>query len=55
MPLRHCKECHHEWEGDCEECDWCGADSLILQKETPLEKMCKDPNKLINILKKIGK
>jgi len=55
MPLRHCNECHHEWEVDREECDWCGGDSYILDEETPLSKMCKDPNKLIDIMKKIGK
>lgn len=38
MPLLHCTECHHEWESseDEEECDWCGGDSYMLDKNTPL-------------------
>jgi len=43
MPYYHCKDCHHEWEGGDEDttCNWCGGDSYILEKETPLEKMMK--------------
>lgn len=38
MSLLHCKKCHHEWEGEeNSKCDWCGSDSFILVKTTPLE------------------
>lgn len=40
MPLLHCNECHHEWEATSkgEKCDWCGADSYVLEEKTALEK-----------------
>lgn len=43
MPYFHCNICHHEFEAISEKnpkCDWCGADSYILEEKTPLEKMC---------------
>ncbi len=43
MPYYHCIECHHEFEAISEndpKCDWCGAESHILEDKTPLEKMC---------------
>jgi hypothetical protein len=44
MPLYHCRKCHHEWEWTEEApCDWCGADQpILLEKETPLEKLCEE-------------
>lgn len=46
MPYYHCTKCHHEFEYpnsvDNPNCDWCGAPSIILEEETPLEKMCKE-------------
>ena len=30
MDHRKCKACHHEWDGDREECDWCGAASCVI-------------------------
>lgn len=48
MPLYHCSQCHHEFEGVKTTkltpilCDWCGAPSYILEERTPLEKMCDD-------------
>ena len=43
MPYYKCTQCHHEFEGAGAStlCDWCGAPSTVLEKETPLEKMCK--------------
>ena len=56
MPYLGCKSCHHEFEGkEGDKCDWCGADTEIFEKETPLEKLCKDPDKIIKILQEIGK
>jgi hypothetical protein len=48
MPLYHCNDCHHEWEGaddDCV-CNWCGSDGYILEEKTPLEKMLEDLNEV---------
>ena len=48
MPYYHCEKCHHEFEGFPEKkgaevtnpkCDWCGADSYIIEEKTPLEQM----------------
>jgi hypothetical protein len=40
MPILHCKECHHEWEGSADsKCDWCGAGSTILRDRSELEQM----------------
>ena len=55
MPLLHCENCHHEWETIEEEeiCDWCGGGSYILESETPLSKMIKNIDELIEKLKEI--
>ena len=54
MPYLGCKECHHELEGaKGEKCDWCGGDTKVIEEETPLEKLCKDTDKVIDILKRI--
>jgi Cys-tRNA synthase (O-phospho-L-seryl-tRNA:Cys-tRNA synthase) len=50
MPLFHCDECHHEWEGGVAVCDWCGAGGHVLVKKTPLEAMIED---LPAIMKKL--
>lgn len=51
MPLLHCKECHHEWEGNFHsKCDWCGADSFILKELTDLEELLHDKNKLNKLI-----
>jgi len=44
MPLYHCKECHHEWEGDKEAltCDWCEGEAYVLDETTPLEDLIKE-------------
>lgn len=42
MPLLHCKECQHEWEGNKDsKCAWCGGESYILEEHTALEKAIK--------------
>ncbi len=43
MPLFHCNDCHHEWEGNkyMTRCGWCNGSSYILEEFTPLEKMLK--------------
>jgi len=53
MPYLHCNECHHEYEASEKEdlCDWCGSTGHILEEKTPLEKMCKDIEK-VGITKK---
>jgi len=38
MPLFKCTKCHHEWEGNIDICDWCGAKGKIIEEKTPLEK-----------------
>jgi len=53
MPYLGCDDCHHEWESGTgeyaqEKCDWCGGDSHMLEKKTPLEKMNID--KILKIL-----
>lgn len=48
MPYFGCGKCHHEWEGEGTNpdgdnpsfCDWCGSVGVILEENTPLEKMC---------------
>jgi len=56
MPYYHCRKCHHEFEdgpfeGRIVKCDWCGADKpKILEKKTPLEKMCENWEELIEEL-----
>lgn len=51
MPLLHCKHCHHEWEGEFHlKCDWCGAESYILEEQTDLEKLLHDKDKLNNLI-----
>lgn len=57
MPYYHCNECHHEFEGYTDDekppkCDWCGSDSYMLEKETPLERMCK-PENMKKLLKEL--
>lgn len=49
MPHYKCSSCHHEFDyipyktenKEMRLCDWCGAPSYILEKETSLEKMVK--------------
>jgi hypothetical protein len=43
MPLFHCSKCHHEWEAVSKKskCDWCGAEGVIIESSTPLERMLK--------------
>ena len=39
MPLLHCEDCHHEWEGSRDsKCDWCGGESYVLEPQTSLER-----------------
>lgn len=39
MPLFKCKECHHEWENSTKRrCEWCGADSYVLEAKTSTER-----------------
>ena len=46
MPLLHCNECHHEWEGKKEEkCSWCGKDSYVLEEKTSFELFVESMNK----------
>lgn len=61
MPYFHCNECHHEFEAYPEKkgaecvapkCDWCGADSYMLENETPLEKMGENIDELLDKLVK---
>ena len=55
MPYLGCTKCHHEFEGDKDrKCNWCGADTTVLEEQTPLEKLCSDPNKIIKILQEIN-
>jgi|WetSurMetagenome_2_1015567.scaffolds.fasta_scaffold06458_14 hypothetical protein len=56
MPLLHCKDCHHEWEGNkSSRCDWCGGKSYILQEESSFEKFVKyDMQRIIDAWKLIG-
>lgn len=48
MPYYGCTKCHHEFEHIPYEgegppkCDWCGAKVRVLEKQTPLEKMCEE-------------
>lgn len=42
MSLRHCKKCHHEWETANMKCDWCGADSYVLEEVTPFEQFIEE-------------
>lgn len=55
MPYYHCRKCQHEFEyppDDLVTCDWCGADNpRVLEQETPLERMCKNPEKILENLK----
>ena len=38
MPLMHCNECHHEWEGMKESlCGWCNSTGYVLLEKTGLE------------------
>ncbi len=55
MPLLKCGECHHEWESvrDDDLCDWCGAPSYVLEKETPLKKMLNDKFWISETIQKI--
>jgi hypothetical protein len=56
MPLLHCKKCHHEWEGESHSiCDWCGAESFMLEEETPFEKLFKDKRKLAIMINRLIK
>ena len=54
MPYLKCTKCHHELEGkENEKCNWCGADTRVLEEKTPLEKLCSDPDKIIKMLKEL--
>lgn len=49
MPLWHCNNCHHEWEGSdtSRACDWCHGSGRIIAEKTPLEQMlARDPKKV---------
>lgn len=54
MPYYKCRKCQHEFEESDEPdltCDWCGADKpIVLEEQTPLEKLCSDPDTIIDIL-----
>lgn len=56
MPLFHCNNCHHEWEGNTtiRVCDWCGAKGKVIAEKTDLENFLGDlmQGKLDHILKK---
>ncbi len=56
MPLYKCTSCQHEWEGSktMTICDWCDSPGIILEDETPLDKMIKNSDKLLDELKKIS-
>jgi len=43
MPIYHCQDCHHEWEGteDENECTWCDGGSYVLSAKSALELMGK--------------
>jgi hypothetical protein len=45
MPLWKCTKCHHEWEGDRDECDWCNSDGKIIDTNTPLGDFVKSISK----------
>lgn len=48
MPLLHCKNCDHEWEGRITSmCAWCGEKGYILEEKTPLEKLIETGVKFI--------
>jgi hypothetical protein len=55
MPLYHCRECHHEWEGAKTQkfCSWCGAEGYILEDKTPLEHMCGRVDVVLSVLKEL--
>lgn len=45
MPLYHCNNCHHEWEGmrtPTPICDWCKSEGHVIEETTPLELSIKD-------------
>jgi len=53
MPYYHCDKCHHEFEHipytkteKAPKCDWCGADSSMIEEQTPLEKMSYEIEKM---------
>ena len=54
MPYYHCRKCHHEFEsykGEILKCDWCGAENpIMLEDETPLERMCNNYEKILDVL-----
>jgi len=57
MPYYHCRKCHHEFEyipyaNEKIFCDWCSADNpVILEEQTPLEKMANNWEAVLEILK----
>ena len=60
MPYYHCRKCQHEfeyihYEGLELKCDWCGADEpIILEDQTPLEKLARNWGTLLEVLTKNG-
>jgi len=53
MPLLHCIDCHHEWEGSkTSKCDWCGSKGYILEEKTSLEKLISSRSVIRKILSK---
>ena len=49
MPLRKCDNCHHEWETNEIDCDWCGSrTSTIILNETQFEVFARE---LFNVKK----
>ena len=33
-----CSECHHEWDGEENTCDWCGSKGRLLEKTSKKER-----------------
>jgi hypothetical protein len=56
MPVIHCKKCHHEWEGKFHsKCDWCGAESYVLEEQSDLENLLYDKDKLRELVEGLRK
>lgn len=52
MPLLHCDDCHHEWEGSAtDRCKWCFAGSHVIMEKTGLEQMIADPENWKRIIR----
>lgn len=63
MPIMKCYDCHHEWEGQRKECDWCDSknEAIILKDKSELENMIsrwggsasQDPHKVSKVSSKL--